>query len=185
MFIEDARFVAGPDGSPIAVTARINGVEMSSIPLDPGNRHYAAIIATGTDITPVPDAERVAARRQVMRASVDAERDRRLAAGYPTEIDGSPATLQTRPADRANWQTAAIRYATEIAAGNGAIAGATIRDADNANHTLSFADAHAILMAMADHGVAILARSWTLKDQIAAAEDEAALDAIDIEAGWP
>jgi hypothetical protein len=27
--------------------------------------------------------------------------------------------------------------------------------------------------------------SWTLKDAVRAAEDETALDAVDIEAGWP
>jgi hypothetical protein len=37
---------------------------------------------------------------------------------------------------------------------------------------------------MAQWGAAKYAKSWALKDAIAEAADEAALDAIDIESGW-
>tara|TARA_B110000285_G_C14500472_1_gene327899 strand:+ start:295 stop:495 length:201 start_codon:yes stop_codon:yes gene_type:complete len=43
MIINSARYTLGSDGNNSAINATIDGVEMS-VPLDPANRHYEAIL---------------------------------------------------------------------------------------------------------------------------------------------
>jgi hypothetical protein len=43
MNIESAQYAVGMDGNNLSITAVIDGVTMS-VPLDPANRHYAAIM---------------------------------------------------------------------------------------------------------------------------------------------
>ena len=53
MVINSARYTLGSDGNNSAINATIDGVEMS-VPMDPANRHYAAIlewVADGNTIT--------------------------------------------------------------------------------------------------------------------------------------
>jgi hypothetical protein len=50
---------------------------------------------------------------------------------------------------------------------------------------LSYADGLNVLLGMAAWGAACMSNSWALKDAANAAEDETALDAVDVESGWP
>lgn len=131
-----------------------------------------------------PLADLKAARRSAVSALLDAK----LAAGYPHNFGGEIGTkvLQTRDIeDRTNWLTSQAAYSAAVAGGAGAVMGANFRSEDNVNITLSYQDGLDVLLAMAAWGAAHYARSWALKDEIAAAEDEAALAGIDIESGWP
>ena len=48
MRIDSARYTNDMDGNPSSINATIDGQEMS-VPLDPANRHYAAILAWVAD----------------------------------------------------------------------------------------------------------------------------------------
>lgn len=94
--------------------------------------------------------------------------------------------LQTRDlTDRTNWLISQASYSAAVAAGQGAVEGAEFRTADNSTYTLSYSDGLAVLLAMAAWGAAAMSNSWPLKDAVNAAEDQTALDAVDIETGWP
>ena len=43
MIINSARYTLGSDGNNYAINATIDGITMS-VPMDPANRHYAAIL---------------------------------------------------------------------------------------------------------------------------------------------
>ena len=96
-------------------------------------------------------------------------------------------TLQVRNSeDRTNWLTSSTSYGAAIAGGMGATVGAMFRTADNETFMLTFNEGYQVLVVgMAAWGQSIYARLWALKDEIEAAADQAALDAIDITAGWP
>ncbi|MCO5164651.1 MAG: hypothetical protein M9939_26535 [Mesorhizobium sp.] len=109
-----------------------------------------------------------------------------LTGGYTVET-GTMAgkVLQTRNLeDRTNWLISQASYSAAVAMGHGAVEGATFRTADNSTFTVTFAEGLSILLAMAAWGAAAMNHSWALKDAAAAAEDQTALDALDIETGW-
>ena len=122
-----------------------------------------------------------------MRAAVNARRDEILGAGYQHNFGGSAGvrTLDNRNlSDARNWLILARRVDRMIAAGDGAdLVG--VRDASNDTFTAAADTVKTALDSMEDWGAAVLAASWALKDAIEAAENGAALDAIDINAGWP
>ena len=60
-----------------------------------------------------------------------------------------------------------------------------IRDANDETFEASANVVSGAMVAMGQWRGAVMAHAWGLKDAIAVAEDQAALDAIDIEAGWP
>ena len=128
-------------------------------------------------------------RKGAMRQSIDARRDQAFAAGFliagtGTALDGH--TLQTRGAeDKINWLTSQASYAAAIAGGFGAVEDATFRTSANDTIVLSYAQGHAVLLAMAAWGKAIMGNSWALKDAVNEAADHDDLDEIDITAGWP
>jgi hypothetical protein len=135
-------------------------------------------------VTPIPPAEQpdIAAEQRAARlAAVDTRLQRALLAGYaPTLPAFAGQRLQMRDADdKANWLTSLISYTAAVAGGFGDVVDASFRTAANATITVSYAEGRDVLLAMASWGRAILAHSWTLKDQIAAGVD------VDIEAGWP
>lgn len=61
----------------------------------------------------------------------------------------------------------------------------TLRDAAGATFTASAETVAGALSDMVGQHAAIEAHAWTLVNQIEEAPDDAALDAIDIDAGWP
>lgn len=156
------------------------------------------------DIAPLPDgfwdvpmtsdpvAKTFAPDLDAARATKKAEIEARLAAaflaGYPGTIGGlAGQRLQVRDdTDRANWLTSQAAYSAQVAAGNGAVAGASFRTASNETVTLTFADGVKELLSMAAWGGRIFAVSWSLKDEAAASTDAAAILAIDVAgAAWP
>lgn len=138
----------------------------------------------GWDVTLRPIAERKAAKKAAVAALIETK----LAAGYPHDFGGAIGVkvLQTRDLrDQTNWLVSQASYSAAVAGGAGAVMGANFRTEDNININMSYADGLNVLLAMAAWGAAHYARSWALKDAIAAAVDDAALDAIDIDSGWP
>lgn len=126
-------------------------------------------------------------RKAALLALADAASVEHIRQGY-TPVTGPMAgeTLQLRDLDdRTSWLAAQNAYAIAIAAGQGAVEGAVIRPLSNVNHTLTYADAHALLFDMFAWAQAVYVHCWSIKDAIAAAEDDAALDLIDMGAGWP
>lgn len=127
------------------------------------------------------------ARKARMKADVDAlEAEKTYAGfGYDFGVPYGVKTLQTREQDRPNWLAVAQVASLQIAQGGGDLPLRTIRTADNTNVPVTANQALAAMLGMQAHLGAILERSWTLKDAIDAAADHDALDAIDINAGWP
>lgn len=147
--------------------------EVEQIDLTP--EEIAALTPTLSDLK--------AAKRDAINAKLDAI----LTGGYSVEA-GTMAgkMLQTRNLeDRTNWLVSQASYSAAVAAGHGAVEGAQFRTADNSTFTVSFSEGLGVLLAMVAWGAAAMNNSWTLKDAVAAAEDQAALDAIDVDAGWP
>lgn len=126
-------------------------------------------------------------RKADRAAAVNRKRDALLSGGYTHDFGAAGVhVLQTRDADdRINWLTSQAAYQAAVASGLGGELGAEFRTAGNQRITLTFLEGLNVLLAMAAWGKAVFGRSWDLKDAIAAAADDAALDAIDIEAGWP
>ena len=120
--------------------------------------------------------------------AVTAKREAVFAAGY-TPATGPLAghTLQCRDVqDRTNWLTSAVGYSAAVQAGAGNVAGATFRTQDNETVTITYAEAATVLLqGMQIWGADIMQRSWELKDEIDAAEDQAELVAINVNTGWP
>lgn len=134
-----------------------------------------------------PVADVLANRKEARRAEIYAKRDEIFGAGFT--VPSGPmqgAVLQVRDnEDRTNWLTSQASYSTAVAMGHGDVVNASFRCADNTTHIVSYREGLQTLLAMAAWGAAVMARSWELKDAIAAAADLAELDAIDIGTGWP
>lgn len=144
-------------------------------------------IATGETVTipdPIPTLEE---RKAAKLAAINIRLDIILTGGFTVPFGAMTGkVLQTRNLeDRTNWLVSQASYSAAVAAGQGAVEGAKFRTAENETFTLSYADGLAVLLAMSAWGAAAMDNSWSLKDAVALAEDETALDAIDIEAGWP
>lgn len=137
-------------------------------------------------LPPVPSID-LPQRRELRAASVNARRDAIFNAGYQHNFGGSAGirTLDNRhEQDAINWLGLERIVDRMIAAGQESEP-VEIRDAGDDTFTASAQTMSNALFAMAQWRGAVMARSWKLKDEIVAAADEAALDAIDIDTGWP
>lgn len=77
-------------------------------------------------------------------------------------------------------------YKDEIEALNGAIVGARFRTLANLDVMLTYQAGYDVLVkGVGGWGKRITHRAWDLTNQIMAATTKTALDAIDVEAGWP
>lgn len=135
-----------------------------------------------------PDPPTLAQLKAAKNSAVTAKREAVFSGGFtPSSGSLSGHTLQCRDMqDRTNWLTSAVGYSAAVQAGAGAVPGATFRTADNETVVITYAEAVSVLLnGMQTWGAAIMARSWVLKDEVEAASDEAELDAIDINTGWP
>ena len=114
-------------------------------------------------------------------AQVDARAQQVRAAGFaPTHSAFEGRRLQLRNVeDRTNWLGSEVEYRTAVAQGFGDVIGAEFRTAENVTIVLSYADGLAVLLAMLGWAKAIMARSWALKDAIAAGT------AVNLDEGWP
>ncbi len=121
------------------------------------------------------------------RAAVNVLRDQTIGSGYQHNFGASAGvrTLDQRGSEDAiNWLGLKGVADAMIADGQGAETIA-IRDAADETFTASATVISAAMVAMGMWRSSVIAHSWTLKDAIAAAEDEAAVAAVDISAGWP
>ncbi|MBW6402022.1 DUF4376 domain-containing protein [Roseomonas sp. HJA6] len=122
---------------------------------------------------PAPPALAVAqaARKAAARQGLDA----RIAAGMPY----GGATLQIDETSQARISAAVLLAQYELPAGF------AWRMADNSAVPIDAAGMIAMGRQAAEYVAALRAHYWGLADAIAAAPDAAALDAIDLAAGWP
>ena len=136
--------------------------------------------------TPLPPLADV---KTAKKAAIMAYRDSIFSAQGYTVTTGTMAghVLQTRTTgeDRTNWLTSMGAYKAAIDGGLGAVVGAKFRTKANVNFDLTYDEGYAVILAMSAWGALVVARAWDLCDQVKDAPDHAALDAIDITAGWP
>ncbi|HYC03503.1 MAG TPA: DUF4376 domain-containing protein [Azospirillaceae bacterium] len=138
------------------------------------------------------------ARRAEMRTQVTAQREARMAAGYEHDFgareaeleDGTvePAgirRLQTRPEDQLRWTTLGLSCLAEMSAGRGDAPVRPLKTADNAEVPVTAAEAFTVVTALQGHMGQILDRERALKKAIARAASLKALDATQINEGWP
>lgn len=137
-----------------------------------------------------PPSVLLSSLKQNKTEAVDAKRELVLSGGFTVPIEVSATlgdrVLQTRNQDdKTAWLTSQAAYQAAVLNGQGAFEGANFRPMDNITTTISYSEGLSVLLAMAAWGKAVYGRSWELKDAITSAEDNQALDAIDIESGWP
>lgn len=127
--------------------------------------------------------------------ALKAEKQSALSAEYQSRIQSFPwdfgapfgvLHLQLRDVtDQANWLTLQCKAQMLIAAGQGDAEVLAIRTEENITVPVTANVAAQVMDALSSFGGNMKAHQWALKDAIMAAEDQAALDAIDITAGWP
>lgn len=150
---------------------------------------YSTDIVTGETSEYVVPPLSLGESKAAMTSAINDKRDALFLAGFTvtgtgTDLDGE--TLQTRDeGDKINWLTSQAAYSAAVAQGAGAVSGATFRTTTNATVTLTYLQGLTVLLSMAAWGKDIMGNSWTLKDAVASAADDEALDEIDLEAGWP
>lgn len=151
MNITNARY---SDALQQSIIALVDGVEMT-IPVSPGNRHYAEIVGKG--ITPAPWEPPAPTE-----ADVIAERQRRLALGFDFDFGDARGVhrIGTTPADMAGWQEVTDYARALTASGDTTIAIVT----DTGPVQVTAAEWDAILLAAARFRQPI----WGASFQIAA-----------------
>lgn len=136
------------------------------------------------------------ARRAGMLRQIDLKRDELQQADFVHDFGAIEAIddfglviaagerlLQMRPEDRTNWQDLRSEAAL-VPAEARATTLMPMRAEDNWNIQTSAADVLAVTSAMFARNAGYLFRGGVMKSRTRAAEDHAALDTIDIEAGW-
>lgn len=133
------------------------------------------------------EAARFIAGKLASHRAVNAKRDTMIMAGFTYDFGATAGTRtldQRNEADAVNWLGLSAMADKMIAAGSGS-AMLSLRDASNSTLEASANTIAAAMVAMAQWRSAIMAHSWTIKDQIEAAADQEALDEIVVETGWP
>ncbi len=120
------------------------------------------------------------------RAALTDQRDAVLQSGWTHDFgEAGTHTLDLRNADdKVNWTLLLIETQGMIAAGGGDTP-VEIRTAANVSIFVTASVANAAMVSFLGWGKAALAYKWALDEAIQSAADFAALDAIDIGAGWP
>ena len=142
---------------------------------------------TGSRLEPAVSANDLGALKARKRGDVNAKRDALLTGGYRHNFGSSAGvrTLDTRSEqDIMNWLVLKGITDSMIATGNDADM-VFLRDAGDQTFAASAQTAAGALMALLRWRTAVLTHSWHLKDQINAASSQAALNAVNIDAGWP
>lgn len=107
--------------------------------------------------------DKAAAEQERRRAGVNAERDRRLAAGVAVSVSGyGDIPVQGRPGDQINL-IALADTAREMQAAS-VTTPIPFRDAGNAMHNLTTAQVLELSRKGKEHAQAIYATSWAMKD---------------------
>lgn len=142
-----------------------------------------------TELSASDKAARLVSRKSDMRNRVDEKCADVMQSGYAHDFEGSVGehTFQTRFEDETSWLALKDACNDAILAGMGDDQVALPpRTAANVNLTeLTYNQVAAFLRGMRVKQSQRLGYSWALKDAISAAADHAALDAIDVESGWP
>lgn len=121
----------------------------------------------------------LAAEKAAKLSAINAERDRREELGFPCRgkwLDSTPRSVQRITA-------AALAAQAVLATGQPYSVDWTC--ADNSTLILDAAGVIGIPVALAQHAAALHDHARSLKAAVEAADSEAALAAIDIQAGWP
>lgn len=122
-------------------------------------------------------------------ARIDTERNARIAAGMPyTFPDGTTGTVQLRNERDILNVTGVGTAGLMLDLGGEAATKLQFRDAEDATHDMTGAEARTFGLAVSAWISANYARAWALKGEVAAAvqgQDCAALMALDITSGWP
>ena len=125
----------------------------------------------------------ISSRKAALLAAIGAAYQARIAAGFDYD-DGN--VVQIDEASQARITGVAARASAARAGDTTWDTGFAWRLADNSWMPLAAAtDMITFASAVADYVAGIRVRYWALKDAVAAAEDHADLDAIDIASGWP
>lgn len=111
------------------------------------------------------------------RHELDQARDAAFAKGLEYDFDGEVDVVQTRPQDQINLLGLSAKAQRLIAAGQ-PDATLTFRGGDNVNRELTATEIDALTLGALGYIESIYAHSWTLKDQLDAAEESADHDAI-------
>lgn len=122
-----------------------------------------------------------------MLSDVNDRRNAKIAGGYQHNFGGTAGTRmldQRGESDAINWLGLKGIADSMVADGQGAVL-LGLRDASNSTFEASATTVAAAILGMGMWRSSIIAHSWTLKDAIADSPDAAALDLIDIDAGWP
>ena len=126
-------------------------------------------------------------RKLAMRSMVTGKREQQTAMGFVYDFGasfGGAHRLDTRPDDARRWISYRNICDDRIDGGYDTI-DLSIRTSTNEDLLVPPAVGKAAMVAMTQREGAILKHSWSVKDQIQTAADHAALDAIDVNAGWP
>ena len=141
----------------------------------------------GTFAFPPEPAVDLSAVKRVRHSAVNAKRDAVIQSGYQHNFGGAAGirTLDNRTeGDAINWLGLKGLVDAMIATGRDADM-VQIRDANDQTFHASARTVSTALLSMAQWRSGLMAHAWTIKDKIAAASDRAAIDAVDINAGWP
>lgn len=167
------------DGAKIAIT------DTPEYPnTNPDYLAYKDWLAAGNDPEP---ADLDALKAQKLSALSDEYQSRIQSFPWDFGAEYGVLHLQLRDVtDQANWMLSSQKADLAVAAGLGAEnLPPGIRTQENITVPVTASQAKDALDALANFGASMMAHKWALKDAINAAEDQAALEAIDIEAGWP
>lgn len=174
----------------VAKLTMLTGDERALVVLDAGERaelvlHAPDAIVDRLGSISADEALLEEAKRTASNA-VNALRDEKIAAGYTHNFGGTAGirTLDQRSeADAINWLGLKAIADMMVANDQGGEL-LSIRDAGNATFSASAATVAGAIASMGIWRSGVLAHSWSLKDQIAASAEVAAVEAIDIQAGW-
>ena len=133
-----------------------------------------------------PAVPSLAERKRARRDEVNLERHRLQHLGVPYAFPGAVmGTIDTRNSDDMANILGLHQAALGLMATAPDVVFCSFRDAEDQDHDLTPSQMAALYQAVMARRTALYQHGWTLKGQIEAAADEAALDAIDVTAGWP
>lgn len=168
-------------------THRVDLATLTVIEYSPAAKTaYALRPGAGFDWSPA--AGQWIDNRTLTKAQADAWQriKARREAAFAARAVSSAGIAYAIAADKANLadRLASLQAAIAIGAANTSTM-ISWRDRDNAERALTLAELNLLAAEMGARGQAIYERSWALDAQVQAAASKQAIDAIDMEAGWP
>ena len=119
-------------------------------------------------------------------SAIDAKFTQISTGGYSYDFSGTTGikVLSTAPADQMNWLIAKSAFNDAILGGFGS-ANTNIRSVDDTTITLTCQQAANAISSMIQWGMNTIAYSWSLRDQVNAANSTNEVASINIQDGWP